>query len=172
MQVINMYDKTEVYETTVCQCIEFVRTNDLQALPVGKYEIDDKRIYVVISEYQSVPSSDKVWEAHCEYVDLQVVISGEEMIQVSPIIDMQCGKYVPEDDFLPCEGIAKENIIMKAGVGVLLFPEDAHKPGVISRNAQLIKKAVFKIHKTYLDKDRLNVGVKGGNRYADGRHVF
>jgi len=150
MQMIDMCGETVVDNKAISQCIEFVRKNDMQTLPLGKYEIDSQNVYVVISEYQTVESSNKVWEAHREYIDLQMMISGEELIQVSPIENMQCGKYIPENDFLQCEGKTSEEIIMKTGVGLLLYPEDVHKPGLISGSSQDVKKAVFKIHKKYI----------------------
>lgn len=146
MQLIDIRDLDKIQSDAVRQCIEYACKNDLQATPIGRYDIDGDEIYVAISEYQTVSSEAKSWEAHKKYIDLQVVIEGEELIEVSPLSEMNCGEYVPENDFLPCDGEAKEKVLMREGTGLLLFPEDGHKPGVTYKDTKYVKKAVFKIH--------------------------
>lgn len=146
MQLIDIRDLDNIQSDAVRQCIEYACKHDLQAAPIGRYDIDGDEIYVAISEYQTVSSEEKAWEAHKKYIDLQVVIEGEELIEVSPLSEMDCGEYVSQNDFLPCDGKAKEKVLLRKGVGLLLFPEDGHKPGVSYKEVKHVKKAVFKIY--------------------------
>lgn len=146
MQLVDIHNLNEIHSDAVRQCIEYACKNNLQAAPIGRYDIDGDAIYVAISEYQTMPSEAKVWEAHKAYIDLQMIIDGEELVEVTPLSEMNCGEYVPQNDFLPCEGEAKEEVLLREGSGLLLFPEDGHKPGVIYKEAKHVKKAVFKIH--------------------------
>lgn len=153
MQLVDIYNGNDIHSDAVLKCIEFAYKNDLQAIPEGRYDIDGDALYVVISEYQTVSSERKVWEAHRQYVDLQMVIAGEELIEVSPLSEMTCGGYVPQKDFLPCDGKAKEKVWMKEGTGLLLFPEDGHKPGIQCQEPCHVKKAVFKIRCTRMNEE-------------------
>lgn len=150
MRLLDLRKESKHENEAVLQCLEFVKNNNLQTLPAGRYDIEGSQIYAMVSEYSTVPASEKCWEAHREYVDLQMVISGEEIIQVSLLENMQCGDYVPENDFVQCDGIANEEVVMQNGMGLLLYPDDAHKPGLIFGKSQPIKKAVFKIHRSYM----------------------
>lgn len=151
MQLVDFHNSNEIQSDAVRQCIEFACKNNLQATPIGRYDIEGDAIYVAISEYQTVPSEMKEWEAHREYIDLQMIIEGEELIEVSPLSEMNCGEYVSQNDFLSCDGKAKEKVLMKEGTGLLLFPEDGHKPGVTHKETKYVKKAVFKIHRSKMN---------------------
>ena len=148
MQLVDFHNSNEIQSDAVRKCIEFACKNNLQATPIGRYDIEGDAIYVAISEYQTVPSEVKVWEAHREYIDLQMIIEGEELIEVSPLSEMNYGEYVSQNDFLQCYGEAKEKVLLREGLGLLLCPEDGHKPGVIYKEAMHVKKAVFKIHRS------------------------
>lgn len=145
MKQIDMNESNHVESEALRKCITFACEHDLQNMQNGKYEIMGEQIYAVVSEYQTSPSEERLWEAHREYVDLQVVIRGEEVIEVSPLSQMICKDYIEKSDFQQCDGQAKEKVRLHGAKGLLLFPEDAHKPGVEHDGSQLIKKLVFKI---------------------------
>ena len=152
MKQIDMSGKTNVESEALEKCITFACEHDLQNMPNGKYEICGNEIFAVISEYQTSPAAERQWEAHREYVDLQVVIRGEEVVEVSPLSKMICRDYNANQDFLMCDGEAEEKVILQGTKGLLLFPEDAHKPGVENDGSQFIKKIVFKIHHSCLEE--------------------
>lgn len=154
MQLVDIYNMENVQSDAVRQCIDFACRNSLQAKAAGRYDIDGDEIYVAISEYQTASSETKAWEAHREYVDLQLVIQGEELVEVSPLSKMSCGEYIPQRDFLPCNGSAEKKVLLRKGVGLILFPEDGHKPGVQNERPQQVKKAVFKIRCSRLVREK------------------
>ena len=89
-----IYDKLENFEKYVGAheefktVAEFIKNNDLLALPVGKAPINDKVFYNRQS-YMGKPDTDK-YESHIKYIDVQIVLKGAEKIKYSatePVID-------------------------------------------------------------------------------------
>ena len=52
----------------------YLLTTDLKSLKKGKYIIEEDEIFAQVSEYDTKPSEEVKWEAHCKFVDIQVLI--------------------------------------------------------------------------------------------------
>ena len=61
----------------------FIKNNDIKTLPKGKTVIDNENVFVNHFEYNTVEESeDTLFENHIDYIDLHVVISGEEFMEI------------------------------------------------------------------------------------------
>ena len=58
---------------------KFLTETDLKNLPTGRTDLSDD-VYVVVSEYETKEKEDAKFESHQKYIDLQYLISGEELI--------------------------------------------------------------------------------------------
>ncbi len=117
--------------------------DNFKSQEVGKYEVDST-LYYMIQEYDSKDSV--VWEAHKKYIDIQVVLSGEELMNVTGIHDLkQLGEYIEEKDFIGFEGDVMIPMIMKSGDIAVFYPEDVHQPGLKISESVPIKKCVMKV---------------------------
>lgn len=119
--------------------------NDLKNLQAGSYEIDGRNIYVNIDEYKTKSVFDSMPEAHRNYIDIQIVLSGNEKIGYANIKD---GKTVVAYDVnRDIEFLSADCEYIKAYVGrfFIFFPQDLHHPCITDGNQSDIKKAVFKI---------------------------
>lgn len=144
--LIQLSNKSDNFQ----RCIEFMKEYNLTQLPLGKHIINDD-VYVSVEEYDTVESNEKKYESHREYIDLQYVIHGTEIIEVSDVTNLRKATvYDKEKDIIFYENTIFENkveiVVLKAGDFVVLYPEDGHKPGIKCDNRQHVKKAVFKIH--------------------------
>lgn len=121
---------------------KFVDENDLKAMECGNYSVAEG-ITVGISEYE--PGTGGDFEAHREYNDLQLAITGEEVIEILPIefVGDSTG-YKPDIEFFTSQTAAATRVALTEGTFAFLAPADTHKPGVKLGSAK-IKKAVFKI---------------------------
>lgn len=126
------------------QAFDYIAQIDIHTIPVGRHEVDGDSIYALVQEYLNKPQAECKWEAHRRYIDLQYVTQGAEGIGFANIHHLQQGQYIPEKDFLPLAGDA-EQIILKNGYFMLLFPEDAHMPGMAIGKPELVRKIVLKI---------------------------
>jgi len=126
------------------RAFEFLNSTDLSALPVGRLELDGSRLYVLVQAYQSKLPEQGKWEAHRRYIDLQYVAEGCEQIGYAHLSRLALGDYNPEKDFQALTGQG-DFITLNAGDFMLLFPQDAHMPGMALGESAPVKKIVVKI---------------------------
>ena len=127
------------------KALEFINSNDLQAMEVGRYDIDGDNLFLLIQSY--VPKTLEVakCEAHKSYIDIQYVIDGSERMGYGPIEDMVVTEaYNPDKDVVFVE-FSGDLINYDKGMFAIFFPQDGHMPGVQRPGCNLVKKAVFKI---------------------------
>ena len=85
-------------------CINFIEEKGLEgllALPEGKTEIDGKNVYVNRNTYVAKDKKDTFFENHENYMDLQVVLKGNEYFAYTDISNPDLKvttPYNPEKD--------------------------------------------------------------------------
>ena len=67
------------YEMTIEEAVCYLKKQDLAALEVGTYQVNDD-FYFMIQEYETKPAENCRLETHNCYADIQWIISGEEEI--------------------------------------------------------------------------------------------
>jgi YhcH/YjgK/YiaL family protein len=92
------------------------------------------------------------WETHREYIDLQYILGGGEVIEWVPaaklVADVAYDEKTDFQFYAPAEADAL--LRMQDGLFTLLFPADGHKPLVADGANRHIHKAIAKIHKSLL----------------------
>lgn len=126
---------------------EFLSREDLDELPLGRYDLTPGGSYANIQEYET--RSEGNYELHRAYVDVQVVLSGEELIYVAPRSCVQdcCQEYDAGKD-IEFFTAADEALHVPADRAhwVVLFPSDAHKPCMSAGPEPVhIRKVVVKV---------------------------
>ena len=87
------------------------------------------------------------FEAHRKMVDIQIVVSGAELIHFAPIND----NFVVEEpydemrDIMFMTGEVKDTVLLRAGEACVIGPELAHMPGMAVNGSSHVKKIVLKI---------------------------
>ena len=128
------------------KAFRFMKSEDLKNLPAGVTEVDGKNLFVAISEYNSKEKPETRYESHKNYIDIQYVIDGEELIGVTTADKVKVDEpYDSEKDlaFYTFEGgdyrkATPENFMV-------FFPDDVHRPSLKSGESVPVKKAVVKI---------------------------
>lgn len=128
------------------RAFEYVNQIDINTIAAGRYEIDGEAMYALVQEYDTKLKAEGKWEAHRRYIDLQYVVQGVEGIGYANIHHLGQGVYDDSKDFLPLQGDG-DLIPVRSGSFVLLFPEDAHMPGMAIGPSTPVKKIVLKIAK-------------------------
>lgn len=123
---------------------EYVNGININTIPTGRHEIDGEAMYALVQEYDSKLKDQGMWEAHRRYIDLQYVVKGTEGIGYANIHHLKQGEYDIARDFLPLQGEG-DIVTLHRGSFVLLFPEDAHMPGMAMGASAPVKKIVLKI---------------------------
>ena len=124
-------------------------------LPNGKYVWDKETpddLFANVQSYRSKDFQEGVFESHKKYIDLQYVVSGEEYLYV-PSVPTDSLKeeraYNKENDCSLQELLQEKEcirVLLNAGNYVILFPNEAHAPGIATANGKAdIKKIVLKV---------------------------
>ena len=125
----------------------FLATNDLSALPEGRIEIDGDDVYANVQDYATHDDAADRYEAHREYADVQVVVSGTERIGIAartPCLDV----VEPYDEKRDIEFVRAEGglVPLRAGQFLVIFPHEAHEPGVHPASGPAnVRKVVVKV---------------------------
>ena len=130
------------------EAFEFLEKVTNENIPVGKYEIDKDNVYAIVQEYET-KEPDK-WERHKKYIDVQYIVSGNEIIgweNISVLPSMP--EYFADKDCSLFNFEGGSNIIMKPGYFCVLFPDDMHRPGTKYKKIEKIKKVIVKIAVDY-----------------------
>lgn len=117
-------------------------------LSIGRYELEDGA-FAMVSEYESKEPETGKYESHRKYIDIQCVLSGEEMIDVTPIFGLADDMpYDAEKDLIFYKnGNEEQKISLKmfSNTFSVLYPEEAHKPGLKIKEKTTVKKIVVKV---------------------------
>lgn len=120
---------------------KFIAENDLKTLPKGKYDLGDECFVNIL---ESNPTTSTKWECHEKYLDVQYMVIGSETIEYAIIENMnKTTEYDAVKDRYLGTGEGQQ-ILVDEGAFMILFPEDAHCPGIKGKS-DFLKKAVFKI---------------------------
>lgn len=115
-------------------------------LEPGRHEINEDS-YFMVQTYEPKSAEGGKFEAHEKYVDIQYLIEGTECIYVAPISTLELeDAYKEEIDaafYKKPERATK--VVLTAGGYVVLYPEDAHLPGIKADEASVVKKIVGKV---------------------------
>lgn len=126
---------------------DYLINTDLNALPVGKYEIDGKNVYALVQEYMTENAEKRRFEAHKKYIDIQYIISGREIIGYFPLdtLEMQEDKLQEKDVAYYRNVSDYTKLTLHCEDYAIFFPEEAHKPCCEITNSSQVKKIVVKV---------------------------
>lgn len=125
---------------------EFLSREDLMSIELGRYDITPGGSYANVQEYETKDSSK--YEAHREYIDIQVVLSGREQIFVSRLEDLSgcVREYDPSADIeFFATASDSHSVLADPAHWVVLFPSDGHMPCMTLEEPSSIRKIVVKI---------------------------
>ena len=130
---------------------EFLERIDPAALPLGRHAILGDDVYASVSKAPSRAPESAQFESHREYIDIQVLLSGEEMIAVLPVGQLAvAAPYDPVKDItwhpIPPRYFA---LAIPPGHFVVLFPEEGHLPLCHAGGPHELHKVVVKVKLNY-----------------------
>ena len=112
----------------------------------GRYAIDSDAVYALVQSYETVSASEKKFESHRAYLDIQFIATGTETILHAPTRSLQpTTPYDSAKDYLLYSDPAHPtSLLMPPGSFAIFYPHDGHKPGCVNGTPCRIKKVVIK----------------------------
>lgn len=130
------------------KAFEYIKKTDFSKLESGKHVIEGDSLFALLMEYDTKNIKDCKLEAHRKYIDVQYIISGSELIGVTPLIDqMPTVDYDENNDLAFYDNNASSMIRLETGHFAIFFPTDTHMPCLqINEKIDKVKKVVIKVH--------------------------
>lgn len=113
----------------------------------GRTDIDGDRLYASVAAYATGAREERRFEAHRKYIDVQVLLEGEETIDVSLERDLPfIEDYDDSRDVMflrPPRQFA--SLPMRPGFFAVFYPHDIHRPGCRQPEKSRVRKIVMKV---------------------------
>ncbi len=97
--------------------------------------------------YRSKPRTEGFFESHRAYIDVQVVVTGEEYIEVADVagLSVKEDKTPEKDVILYHMSDVSSRLRLRAGDAAILWPVDGHMPTLATDAPALVRKIVIKV---------------------------
>jgi biofilm protein TabA len=117
------------------------------AVPDGRYDLDDARVFALVQSYDTAPGAEKRFESHRAHVDIQYVVEGRERILWAPAGSLDVDE--PYDDAGDVafyrDPATSSSVLLRAGDFAIFLPHDGHKPGCMAGGRERVRKIVIKV---------------------------
>ncbi|OQW96333.1 MAG: hypothetical protein BWK77_05230 [Verrucomicrobia bacterium A1] len=116
--------------TGFAEAFDFLRRAGLENLPPGRHEVRGAQLYASIGRDEGRGRDGARLETHRKYVDIQYVVSGEEVIGWSDLASCRASGlgYDEGRDIEFHTGAPRIWFPVPPGLFAVFFPEDAHAP--------------------------------------------
>ncbi len=126
------------------KAMDYIETTDLKALEPGKIVLVENELIVNVNEIGPKTKENAKLETHNEFVDIQIPLTGVEVMGYTQRADLPEAEYDTVKDLTLYEGLADDYITVKPGMFTLFFPSDGHAPGITPTG---LKKIIVKVKK-------------------------
>ncbi|MDD3395994.1 MAG: YhcH/YjgK/YiaL family protein [Acidaminococcaceae bacterium] len=114
----------------------------------GEYALDGREIFFRVNSYATEPLADRRAEKHFEYIDVQYIAAGTEMIGFAPFTpELELLEEHFKDDVAFYHVAETENlVVLHPGDIAIFFPWEVHRPNCqVGITPCEVKKVVGKI---------------------------
>ena len=95
--------------------------------------------------YETIPQEESFFEAHRRYLDIHIMVEGEERVDMNRPEDLKLTDAQEGNDFYAYQGESWHSTVLKPGEFLVVFPGDAHRIKVQVDGPKTVSKAVFKV---------------------------
>lgn len=142
--IIDYLEHSSLYENLIPNFSEGLAfAMSLWDKPVGRYEKGE--MFAMVQQGLTKPIEYVDFEGHKKYVDIQILVDGEEMVEWDSTKNLEISApYNDENDILFFKGNGQRFQIQK-NMFYFLFPHDAHKPCCYVDRQTSYRKIVLKL---------------------------
>ncbi len=130
------------------EAFEFIKKIVNENAPDGDYEIDGRNVFAFVSSYETKTDSEVNFEAHRKYIDIQCVISGNEVIGFENADEVSLIQDYKDGNDICFYGLNKnyDKIVLGKGEFVIIMTDELHAPCLsIDNKPENVRKVVVKI---------------------------
>ena len=93
---------------------------------------------------ETVPEEESFFEAHRLYLDIHLMLSGTERVEIAVPGTLAPLRSEPENDFYAYTGVGR-SLVLSPNEFLVVFPNDAHRIKMRVDGPETVSKAVFKV---------------------------
>ena len=128
---------------TLDRALELLSEDFLRSVGTETMYLDGDRLYATRNRYETVPLEDTFFEAHKRYLDIHVLMKGEERVDIADPAVLE--QFEHRDDFCAYRGEGEQTVVLRHGNFLVTFPGDAHRIKIQTDGPCAVEKVVFKI---------------------------
>lgn len=145
--IIDNIENISMYRIIPDHVVDFIKSLK-KDIKTGRYELIDKD-YANVETYTTKPVRSGKFEAHNNYIDIQILLEGSERIYYTGTSDVSVDTpYDAERDIkFYADKIDKSDYVTLNGRNfAMIFPHEAHAPQISAdENLSTVKKVVVKV---------------------------
>ena len=119
-----------------------------------KFIILENKVFASVEEHDTYESNERYPEYHKDFLDVHIVLSGDESIGFRPLkltdTDIVKEEYDNKKDLGFVENKNINYVNLFPGNFAVFYPLELHKPLCKVTNQEHVKKIILKVHKTLL----------------------
>ncbi len=146
MIVAKLSNKAEYYgiHPELDKALDCLTPEFLEQAATEKTLLDGENLFVAKFHLETVPEEQTFFEAHRQYLDIQIVTEGMERVEIAHPDTLTLTEH--RGDFYGYTGQGEQTVILKPGNFLIVFPGDAHRLKLpVGASGQAFTRVVFKI---------------------------
>ena len=92
-----------------------------------RVELKGDLVYCTRFTYETIPQEESFFEAHRRYLDIHIMVEGEERVDMNRPEDLKLTDAQEGNDFYAYQGESWHSTVLKPGEFLVVFPGDAHR---------------------------------------------
>lgn len=131
----------------IVKALELLRDGNLAQKADGRYEVDGKDLFYLVSSYSSKPVDECKFETHEKYIDVQALLAGQESMGYAPVAGLKLQTpYESSKDIAFYEKPDNyTRIALSEGMFCVFYPHDGHMPGGRLNGPSDVHKVILKV---------------------------
>lgn len=123
--------------------LELLTPEYLATVGTERQELEGEALFVTRFDVQSSTDEARLFEYHRRYLDVFTVVGGCERVDVTAPEALSVSAH--SGDYWGGSGEAEQSVYLAPGSFLVLFPGDAHRPGMAVDEPGPVSRIVFKI---------------------------
>lgn len=115
----------------------------LQTVGTERQSLEGDALYVTRFDVHTSTDEERLFEYHRRYLDIFTLTAGCERVDIAAPENLSVMEQ--RGDYWGCRGKAEQHVILEPGSFLVLFPGDAHRPGMAASEPASVSRIVFKI---------------------------
>ncbi|MDD2700104.1 MAG: YhcH/YjgK/YiaL family protein [Sideroxydans sp.] len=145
--ILSAMSQSERYEglhPLFARAFAHIRNTDFFSLPPGRYPIIGDDLIAIVEQVPAKTKEMANLEAHRKYIDIQLVLEGDETMGWKPLADClnPVSEHSAEKDIRFFHDAPASYVPVPPDHFCIFFPEDAHAPLI---GTGTVRKVIFKV---------------------------